>query len=60
MRITEKTSPQGVSIEFVEYESTTSARDIQHFKTMIEINRERQNRRDAKQTQRQSAQDGAE
>lgn len=59
MRTITKTSPQGVAIEFVEYEPTTSARDIQHFQTMIELRREQQNRRDAKQPQRQPAQDGA-
>ncbi|UEW68416.1 hypothetical protein [Xanthomonas phage MET23-P3] len=47
MRITTKTSPQGVAIEYVEPDQGTSERDIQHFRTMIELGREKQNRRDA-------------
>ena len=59
MRTTTKTSPQGVAIEFVEYEPTASASDIQHFRTMIELRREQQNRRDAKRQQQAARQEGA-
>ena len=60
MRITEKTSPQGVAIEYVEPDQATSERDIQHFRTMIELGREKQNRRDAKRPQQDAGQEGAE
>lgn len=59
MRITTKTSPQGVAIEYVEPDQGTSERDIQHFRTMIELGRQKQNRRDAHRTQQAAGQDGA-
>lgn len=59
MRITENTSPQGVAIEYVEPDQVTSARDIEHFRTMIELGRQKQNRRDAQRTQQAAGQDGA-
>lgn len=59
MRITEKTSPQGVAIEYVEPDQETSARDIEHFRTMIELGRQKQNRRDGQRTQQAAGQDGA-
>ena len=52
MKITTKTSPQGVVIEYIENERTISQGQLNHYRTMIEIMREAANRRGAQQAQK--------
>ena len=53
MNITTKTSPQGVAIEYVEYERAITQGRLHYFRTMIQLQREAANRRNAKQAPKQ-------
>ena len=55
MKITKKTSPQGVEIEYVEYAPAASAHQLAHLSTMAKLDRERRCRRD----ERAKRKDGA-
>ena len=48
MKITTKTSPQGVEIEYIEYVQAVSQPDISSYKTMIELGRTHRNMLDQK------------
>lgn len=52
MKITTKTSPQGVEIEYIEYQRAESERALYHARVMNRIRIEKLNRRDAEEKQR--------
>lgn len=54
MKITTKTSPQGVAIDFIQYERTTPESVLRHARTMNRIRLEELNRREAARKQRLS------